>query len=88
MFILQGLIPIMFGICAIYLTNNLVSTSPGLPPRLNISLSIYKNSRVYYRAGDDSVANLESTFVALSKTNQAAVSEALPTNYIIIGKSI
>jgi len=53
---------------------------------LNISLSTYKDSSVYYRAGDNSPENLEPTFVALSKTNKATVNETSSENNIISGK--
>lgn len=53
---------------------------------LNLSLSTYKDSSVYYRVGDYSSQNLEPYFVDISKKNQATVSEASPKNYIINGK--
>jgi len=52
---------------------------------LNISLSTYKDSSVYYRAGDDSPENLEPTFVAISKANKATVNEVSSKNNIING---
>lgn len=51
-----------------------------------LSLSTYKDSSVYYRAGDNSSENLEPTFVTISKANQATVNEASSKNYIINGK--
>jgi len=53
---------------------------------LNMSLSTYKNSEVYYRAGDTSSGNLEPLFVAISKKNKATVNETSSKNNIINGK--
>lgn len=66
-------------------SNNLMSpdeTSQGL----NISLSTYKDSSVYYRAGDKSSENLEPIFVAISKSNKATVNETSSESNIINGK--
>lgn len=67
------------------LTNNLINQfdeSKGL----KMSLSTYKDSSVYYRAGDDSPENLEPIFVTISKTNKATVNEISSENNIIHGK--
>lgn len=53
---------------------------------LNLSLSTYEDSSVYYRAGDKSFKNLEPKFVAISEKNQATVKEAPLENNIISGK--
>jgi len=55
---------------------------------LSMSLSIYKDSSVYYRAGDVSPDNLEPNFVAISNKNQAKVRETSSKNNIINGKFI
>lgn len=57
-----------------------------IPKKINISLSTYKDSNVYYRAGDKSFKNLEPTFVALSKKSQASVIETSSKNNTINGK--
>lgn len=75
----------MLGVMVMKSTYKLFSDS-ATPPGLNVSLSTYKDSSVYYRAGDKSFKNLEPKFVAISKTNQATVNEALPENNIITGK--
>jgi len=59
---------------------------PSVSKGLNISLSTYDNSIVYYRAGDNYPENLESTFVAISKKNKATVNETSSENNIINGK--
>lgn len=53
---------------------------------LSMSLSIYEDSSVLYRAGDNSSDNLEPNFVAISKRNHAIVKETSPESYIINGK--
>lgn len=55
---------------------------------MNLSLSSYKDTDVYYRAGDNSSKNLEPKFVAISKKNKANVNEASSTNNITNGKII
>lgn len=65
-------------------TNELFKTS-GPIKGLDMSLNTYEGSSVYYRAGDNSSSNLEPKFVALSKKNQATVTEAPSNNYIING---
>lgn len=75
----------MIGILTIKSTNTLINYAD-VPSSLNISLSHYKDSNVFYRAGDNSSTNLEPVFVVLSKKNQATVREIPPTNYIINGK--
>lgn len=52
---------------------------------LEISLSTYKDSSVYYRAGDNFPENLKPIFVAISKTNKATVNEISSENNIING---
>lgn len=67
--------------------SNLMSNGASIDSRgLDVSLSTYADSRVYYRAGDKSIQNLEPKFVSISKTNKATVTEALPENNIISGK--
>lgn len=70
-----------------YCTNSVLKISSG-EPGLNISLSTYKGSSVYYRAGDTSLDNLEPSFVDISKKNKAAVKETSSKNNIINGKVI
>lgn len=53
---------------------------------LEMSLSIYKDRSVYYRAGDNSFENLESTFVSISKTHKSTVIEVSSENNITNGK--
>jgi len=65
-------------------TNSLINVSQ-ISQKILLSLSTYKDSSVYYRAGDNSPENLESTFVRISKDNQATVNEASSKNYIING---
>lgn len=57
-----------------------------IPPSLDMTLSIYKNCSVFYRAGDDSNKNLEQSFIAVSKKNNCVVSQISPTHCIINGK--
>lgn len=52
-----------------------------------MSLSIYKDSSVYYRAGDKSPKNLEPRFVAISRAHNSIVNETSSENYIIDGKT-
>lgn len=54
---------------------------------LNLSLSHYKDVSAYYRAGDNSTKNLISNIIAISKENQATVSEIPSENYIMNGRS-
>jgi len=67
------------------LTNNLINQFD-VSKGLKMSLSTYKDSSVYYRAGDKSSENLEPTFVAISKKNKATVNETSSENNIIDGK--
>lgn len=57
-------------------------------PPLNLSLSTYEGSSVYYRAGDNNFQNLEPTFVTISKKNHANVGETSSKNNIINGEII
>lgn len=66
-------------------TNNIIYVS-GISEKILLSLSTYKDSSVYYRAGDNSFENLEPIFVNISKENHAIVNEASSENYIINGK--
>lgn len=66
-------------------TNSLFGGSEN-PQALNMSLSTYKDSSVYYRAGDTSFKNLNPNFINISIKNQATVSEASQNSYIINGK--
>lgn len=66
-------------------TNELFNSS-SIPQRLNLSLSTYEDSSVYYRAGDHFFKNLEPNFVVLSKNNKATVKEASQNSNIINGK--
>uniref|UniRef100_A0A2S2QYG5 ATP-binding cassette sub-family A member 3 n=1 Tax=Sipha flava TaxID=143950 RepID=A0A2S2QYG5_9HEMI len=77
-----GIGPILLGILVIRSTYSLFKVSSG-PLGLNLSLSSYMNTDVYYRAGDQSSKNLESKFVTISKKNKANVIEAPSTNNII-----
>lgn len=52
-----------------------------------MSLSIYKDSSVYYRAGDSSFENLEPTFVSISKAHKSTVNEVSFKNNITNGKN-
>jgi len=67
------------------LTNSSINASI-VSKGLKISLSTYKGSSVYYRAGDNSPENLEPTFVTISKKNKATVNEVSSENNIINGK--
>ncbi|KAF0758973.1 ATP-binding cassette sub-family A member 3-like [Aphis craccivora] len=78
----QGIGPILFGVLVTKTTNSLIN-DPSVSKGLNISLSTYDNSIVYYRAGDNYPENLESTFVAISKKNKATVNETSSENNII-----
>lgn len=82
---IQGIVPILLGILTIRSTYTLF-TVPSSPRGLNLSLSSYMNTDVYYRAGDKSSKNLEPKFVAISKKNKANVIEAPSTNNIINGE--
>jgi len=73
------------GLFFIKSTNILVNQSV-VSQALNISLSTYKDSSVYYRVGDNSSENLEPIFVAISKLNKATVNEISSGNNIINGK--
>lgn len=66
-------------------TNSLFGGSEN-PQALDMSLSTYKDSSVYYRAGDNSFENLKPNFVSISIKNQATVNEASQNSYIINGK--
>lgn len=74
----------MFGIFTI--TSTTVKIKNNENKELEMSLSIYKDSSVYYRAGDNYPGNLEPTFVAISKVHKSTVNEASSTNIIIDGK--
>lgn len=87
LYLLQVLGSVLVGILTIKSINTLINYSD-IPSSLNISLSHYDDSNVYYRAGDNSSTNLKPVFVVLSKKNQATVKEIPPTNYIINGKII
>lgn len=81
----QGIGPILLGLLVMQSTNYLINQTV-VSHELNLSLSTYKDSSVYYRAGDNSPENLEPTFVAISKTNKATVKETSSENNIIDGK--
>jgi len=83
--LLQGLGSIFFGILTVKSTSDLFNYSD-IPPSLDITLSIYKDCSVFYRAGDNSTKNLEPKFVAISKKNQCIVSQTPSTSNIINGK--
>jgi len=80
----QGIGPILLGLLVMKSTNFIVNQSV-VSQGLNMSLSIYKDSDVYYRAGDNSSENLEPLFVAISKQNKATVNETSSENNIIYG---
>lgn len=75
----------MLGLLVMRTTYKLFNDS-AISQGLNMSLSTYKDSSVYYRAGDKSYKNLKPKFVAISKKNQATIKEASPENNIINGK--
>ncbi|XP_026821418.1 ATP-binding cassette sub-family A member 3-like [Rhopalosiphum maidis] len=77
-----GIIPILLGLLVMKFTNSMMNDSY-VSHGLKISLSTYKDSSAYYRAGDNSPQNLEPTFVAISKKNKATVSEISSENNII-----
>eukprot|EP00102_Acyrthosiphon_pisum_P016671 XP_008187710.2 PREDICTED: ATP-binding cassette sub-family A member 1-like [Acyrthosiphon pisum] len=77
-----GVGPILLGLLTMKLTNNSIGESI-VSKGLKISLSTYKDSSVYYRAGDNSPENLEPTFVTISKKNKAIVNEVSSENNII-----
>ncbi|XP_060873175.1 phospholipid-transporting ATPase ABCA3-like isoform X2 [Metopolophium dirhodum] len=77
-----GIGPILLGLLIMKSTNYLINQTV-VSHELNLSLSTYKDSSVYYRAGDNSLENLEPTFVAISKTNKATVKETSSENNII-----
>lgn len=81
----QGIGPILLGLLVMKSTNFIINQSV-VSQGLNMSLSTYKDSNVYYRAGDNSFENLEPLFVAISKKNQATVNETSSENNIINGK--
>lgn len=83
--LLQGLGSVLVGILTVKSSYDLFNYSD-IPPSLDTTLSIYKDCRVFYRAGDNSTKNLEPTFVAISKRNQCIVSQTPPTHHIINGK--
>jgi len=66
--------------------SNYLMTTNETSQGLNISLSSYTDSSVYYRAGDTSSENLEPIFVAISKSNKATVHETSSESNIINGK--
>lgn len=74
----------MLTILTINSTYNLFSISES-PRGLNLALSTYKDSTVYYRAGDLLPENLEPTFVNISRANQATVIESSSSSNIING---
>lgn len=65
-------------------TYNLIHSSE-TPKALNLALSTYKDTIVYYRAGDNVPENLEPTFANISKANNAIVIEKLSNSNIING---
>ncbi|VVC36007.1 ABC transporter-like,P-loop containing nucleoside triphosphate hydrolase,AAA+ ATPase domain,ABC [Cinara cedri] len=65
---------ILLVLFTIHLTNYLFKASD-LPKGLNLSLSTYMGSTVYYRSEDNSSFNLETQFVDISKANYATVNE-------------
>ncbi|KAL5235297.1 hypothetical protein ACI65C_002707 [Semiaphis heraclei] len=77
-----GIGPILLGLLVMKSTNFIINQSV-VSQGLNMSLSTYKDSNVYYRAGDNSFENLEPLFVAISKKNQATVNETSSENNII-----
>ncbi|XP_026811930.1 ATP-binding cassette sub-family A member 3-like isoform X2 [Rhopalosiphum maidis] len=77
-----GIGPILLGLLITRTSSYLVNQSV-VSQALNISLSTYKDSSVYYRAGDNSSENLEPMFVAISKLNKATVNETSSENNII-----
>lgn len=77
-----GIGPILLGLLVMKSTNYLINQTV-VSQGLNISLSTYEDSSVFYRAGDNSPENLEPTFVAISKANKATVNETSPENNII-----
>lgn len=81
----QGIGPILLGLLVMK-ASNFVMTTNEISEGLNISLSTYKDSSVYYRAGDKSSENLEPIFVAISKLNKAVVNETSSESNIINGK--
>lgn len=81
----KGVGSICLGVLTIKSTNASFH-SASTPQRLNLSLSIYEDSSVYYRAGDHFYKNLEPNFVAISKNNKAIVKEVSQNNNIINGK--
>lgn len=74
----------LLSILTINSTYNLFSLSE-TPRGLNLALSTYKDSTVYYRAGDLLPENLEPTIVNISKANQATVIESSSNSNIING---
>jgi len=66
--------------------SNYLMTTNETSQGLNVSLSTYKDSSVYYRAGDKSSENLEPIFAAISKSNKATVNETSSESNIINGK--
>lgn len=84
---LQGFGSILLGILTIKVTNGLFD-SASIPRGLNLSLSTYEDSSVFYRAGDHNIKNLEPNFVAISKKNQATVKEGSKYNNIINGNKL
>lgn len=77
-----GIVPILLGLLVMKASNYLMTTNE-TSQGLNISLSSYKDSSVYYRAGDKSSENLEPIFVAISKSNKATVHETSSESNII-----
>ncbi|VVC36008.1 Hypothetical protein CINCED_3A013120 [Cinara cedri] len=73
---------ILLSILTIHSTYNLIRVSE-TPRGLNLALSTYTDSIVYYRNGDSFPENLEPTFVHISKTNKATVIESLSNSNII-----
>lgn len=80
---LQGIIPISFGLLIIYIYYYFHIYE--VPKAIDLSLNIYRDSNVYFRAGDNSSENLKPIFVAIAKEKQYTVNEALPENNIIDG---
>ncbi|XP_025190796.1 ATP-binding cassette sub-family A member 3-like isoform X2 [Melanaphis sacchari] len=77
-----GIGPILLGLLVMNSTSYLINQS-AVSQGLNMSLSTYKDSSVYYRAGDNSSENLEPIFVALSRLNKATVNETSSESNII-----
>ncbi|XP_050431314.1 phospholipid-transporting ATPase ABCA3-like isoform X2 [Adelges cooleyi] len=80
--IIFGLLPVLTTIFTMQSTYDLFEASK-IQEGLNLVLSAYKDSNVYYRIGDDSSNSLESRFADISKMNQATVHE-IPSSHNLI----